>query len=71
MKHPFFFTDAKLATSETYQGTNSQFLYSEEDIYWDDSSNVEDYRTIISKAGKAIALCEDHKPNRSDERKRN
>ncbi|QHO54215.1 putative protein phosphatase 2C [Arachis hypogaea] len=57
-----------------------------EDIYWDDSStastavltdnhlyvaNVEDYRTIISKAGKAIALCEDHKPNRSDERKRN
>ncbi|QHO54214.1 putative protein phosphatase 2C [Arachis hypogaea] len=55
-------------------------------IYWDDSStastavltdnhlyvaNVEDYRTIISKAGKAIALCEDHKPNRSDERKRN
>ncbi|KAL4276492.1 hypothetical protein AHAS_Ahas20G0212600 [Arachis hypogaea] len=27
--------------------------------------------TIISKAGKAIALFEDHEPNRSDERKRN
>ncbi|QHO33410.1 putative protein phosphatase 2C [Arachis hypogaea] len=78
--------DGRLSCGETHQGTNSQFLYSEEDIYWDDSStastavlidnhlyvaNVEDYRTIISKAGKAIALCEDHKPNRSDERKRN
>ncbi|MED6212672.1 hypothetical protein PIB30_085769, partial [Stylosanthes scabra] len=85
MKHPKFFTDAKLAISETYQGTDSHFLDSEKDSFRDDGStastavlidshlyvaNVGDSRTIISKAGKAIALSEDHKPNRSDERKR-
>ncbi|QHO47588.1 hypothetical protein HN51_016948 [Arachis hypogaea] len=85
MKHPKFFTDAKLAISETYQGTDFQFLDSEKDTFRDDGStastavlidnhlyvaNVGDSRTIISKAGKAIALSEDHKPNRSDERKR-
>ncbi|KAL4276491.1 hypothetical protein AHAS_Ahas20G0212500 [Arachis hypogaea] len=35
------------------------------------SEMYQDYRTIISKAGKAIALFKDHEPNRSDERKRN
>ncbi|OIV89431.1 hypothetical protein TanjilG_21889 [Lupinus angustifolius] len=85
MKHPMFLTDAKLALSETYQQTDADFLNSEKDTFRDDGStastailvdnhlyvaNVGDSRTIISKAGKAIALSEDHKPNRSDERKR-
>ncbi|KAL5148751.1 putative protein phosphatase 2C 76 [Glycine soja] len=74
----------KLA-GETYQQTDANFLDSEKDTFRDDGStastailvdshlyvaNVGDSRTIISKAGKAIALSEDHKPNRSDERKR-
>ncbi|XVF10030.1 hypothetical protein REPUB_Repub07fG0148900 [Reevesia pubescens] len=85
MKHPQFMTDTKLAISETYQQTDVDFLDSERDTYRDDGStastavlvgnhlyvaNVGDSRTIISKAGKAIPLSEDHKPNRSDERKR-
>ncbi|KAK7385021.1 hypothetical protein VNO78_30728 [Psophocarpus tetragonolobus] len=85
LKHPKFFTDAKLAISETYQHTDAAFLDSEKDTFRDDGStastavlvdnhlyvaNVGDSRTIISKAGTAIALSEDHKPNRSDERKR-
>ncbi|XP_057463649.1 probable protein phosphatase 2C 76 isoform X2 [Actinidia eriantha] len=70
---------------ETYQQTDTDFLESEKDTYRDDGStastavlvgnhlyvaNVGDSRTVISKAGTAIPLSEDHKPNRSDERKR-
>ncbi|XWS37954.1 hypothetical protein CRYUN_Cryun19dG0089500 [Craigia yunnanensis] len=70
---------------ETYKQTDLDFLDSERDTYRDDGStastavlvgnhlyvaNVGDSRTIISKAGKAIPLSEDHKPNRTDERKR-
>ncbi|KAL2556191.1 putative protein phosphatase 2C 76 [Forsythia ovata] len=85
MKRPEFITNTKLAISETYQQTDRDFLESEKDTFRDDGStastavlvgnhlyvaNVGDSRTIISKAGKAIPLSEDHKPNRSDERKR-
>ncbi|MBA0736671.1 hypothetical protein Gogos_010194 [Gossypium gossypioides] len=70
---------------ETYPQTDVDFLDSERNTYRDDGStastavlvgnhlyvaNVGDSRTIISKAGEAIPLSEDHKPNRTDERKR-
>lgn len=85
LKHPQFLSNTKLAISETYQQTDTDFLDSEKDTYRDDGStastavlvgshlyvaNVGDSRTVISKAGTAIPLSEDHKPNRIDERKR-
>ncbi|KAG6527891.1 probable protein phosphatase 2C 76 [Zingiber officinale] len=85
MKHPLFMTDTKLAISETYQKTDSEFLETERNTFRDDGStastailigkhlyvaNVGDSRVVMSKAGIAIALSDDHKPNRGDERKR-
>ncbi|KAM0881842.1 hypothetical protein ACQ4PT_032681 [Festuca glaucescens] len=85
LKHPAFLTDTKLAISESYKETDADFLAAETTICRDGGStastailvgkhlyvaNVGDSRAVISKAGKAIALSDDHKPNRSDERER-
>ncbi|KAL8095770.1 putative protein phosphatase 2C 76 isoform X1 [Apium graveolens] len=85
LKHPDFFTNTRLAISQTYQQIDKDFLESVKDTFRDDGStastavlvgnhlyvaNVGDSRTVISKSGQAIPLSEDHKPNRSDERKR-
>ncbi|XP_066306600.1 probable protein phosphatase 2C 7 isoform X2 [Miscanthus floridulus] len=83
LKHPAFVGDTKSAMSESYKKTDADFLDAEGNIQVGSTAstavlignhlyvaNVGDSRAVMSKAGKAIALSDDHKPNRSDEQKR-
>eukprot|EP00246_Nothoceros_aenigmaticus_P015982 TRINITY_DN6968_c0_g1_i1.p1 TRINITY_DN6968_c0_g1~~TRINITY_DN6968_c0_g1_i1.p1 ORF type:complete len:278 (+),score=50.83 TRINITY_DN6968_c0_g1_i1:469-1302(+) len=85
IKHPKFLDNTKEAIQETYKATDADYLKAEHSQHRDAGStastavyvgdrllvaNVGDSRAVICRAGKAVALSQDHKPNRSDERQR-
>ncbi|CAN6475953.1 unnamed protein product [Victoria cruziana] len=83
--HPNFLKDTKSAIVETFKETDVNYLNKEKGQQRDAGStattavllgdrllvaNVGDSRVVACRSGAAIPLSIDHKPNRSDERRR-
>ncbi|MBA0738129.1 hypothetical protein Gogos_011537 [Gossypium gossypioides] len=83
--HPDFVKDTKTAIVETFKQTDADYLNEEKGQQKDAGStastavllgdrllvaNVGDSRVVASRAGSAVPLSVDHKPDRSDERLR-
>ncbi|KAL1561187.1 protein-serine/threonine phosphatase [Salvia divinorum] len=84
-RHPDFIKDTKLAIVEAFKQTDTEYLNEEKGQQKDAGStastavlvqdkifvaNVGDSRVVASRAGSAIPLSIDHKPDRTDERER-
>jgi protein phosphatase 1L len=85
ISHPDFMKDTKSAIVEAFKQTDSDYLDEEKSQQKDAGStastavlvgdklvvaNVGDSRVVACRAGSAIPLSIDHKPDRSDERQR-
>ncbi|GAY69527.1 hypothetical protein CUMW_288370, partial [Citrus unshiu] len=83
--HPDFIEDTKTTIVEVFRQTDENYLIEEKGQQGDTGStastavllgdrlvvaNVGDSRVVASRAGSAIPLSVDHKPDRSDERQR-
>ncbi|KAL4271592.1 hypothetical protein GQ457_13G022020 [Hibiscus cannabinus] len=83
--HPGFIKDTKTAIVEAFKQTDDDYLNEEKGQQKDSGStastavllgdrllvaNVGDSRVVASRAGSAVPLSIDHKPDRSDERQR-
>ncbi|EFJ11497.1 hypothetical protein SELMODRAFT_178013 [Selaginella moellendorffii] len=81
-RHPHFVSNTKLAIEEAYRKTDADYLHNGPDQCGSTAStailvgdrllvaNLGDSRAVLCKAGEAVPLSNDHKPDRSDERQR-
>lgn len=85
MQHAKFTTDTAKALVDAYEHTDSQYLQEDGKSNHDDGctavtavlvgqklyiGNVGDSRAVLCRAGQAVPLSVDHKPNTKDERQR-